>query len=100
MLQPSPSSCRDSAALVSESTPDPFDTQPDPLLPQDSPQDSENCQATNFPSREPTLANIMLAIQDCKASCTTQIASICMDFSLLKQDVHNLRDRTGAVRNV
>lgn len=38
----------------------------------------------------------MLAIQNCKASLSTQIASIHMDFSLLKQEVQNLRDRTGA----
>lgn len=38
----------------------------------------------------------MLAIQDCKAPLSTQIASILIDFSLFKQDVQNLKDRTGA----
>lgn len=37
-----------------------------------------------------------MAIQDCNASLTTHIASIRMDFSILKKDVQNLRDRTGA----
>lgn len=38
----------------------------------------------------------MLAIKDYKASLTVQMESIHIDFSLLKQDVQNLRERTGA----
>lgn len=38
----------------------------------------------------------MLAIKDCIASLTAQIETICIDFSLLKQDVQNLHDRMGA----
>lgn len=53
----------------------------------------ENGQATDTPQAEPTLADIMFPIQDCKASLTTQIESIRIDFYLLKQ---NLRYRTGA----
>lgn len=37
----------------------------------------------------------MLAIQDWKDSLSAQISSIRMDISLLKLNVHNLRDRTG-----
>lgn len=38
----------------------------------------------------------MLAIKDCKASLTAQMETIHIDFSLLKQDLQNLRERTGA----
>lgn len=37
----------------------------------------------------------MLAIKDCKASLTVQMESIHIDFSLLKQDIQNLWERTG-----
>lgn len=60
------------------------------------PTDSQQLPEQIPPPKEPILSNIMMAIQDCKASLSTQIASMHMDFSLLKQDVQNLRDRTGA----
>ena len=84
-----------SQALVSESAPAPHCAQPDPLQAQDSPIDSEDGSGPESPPAEHTLATIMHAIQDCKAPLTAQIASVHMDFSLLKQDVQNLRDRAG-----
>lgn len=48
------------------------------------------------PASEPTLAQIISAIQDCKATLTAQMETIHIDFSLLKQDVQHLRDSTGA----
>lgn len=73
-LQPSSSSLRHSAGLVSDSIPALFATQPGSLLP----QDGAGYQATDSPPDEPTLANIMLAIQDCKASLSTRHISACI----------------------
>lgn len=100
-LQTSSSADRSSASGVSASTPAIFHTQTDSQLSQESQpsqdpqQPAENDQEEIFPLNEPTLATVMLAIQDCKASLTNQIAFIRMDFSLLKQDIQNLRDRAG-----
>ena len=57
-----------SQALVSESAPAPHGAQPDPLQSQDSPIDSEDGSGPDSPPAEPTLASILHAIQDCKAS--------------------------------
>lgn len=50
-------------------------------------------------SAEPTLAQIMSVNQDSKSTLTAQMETIQIDFSLLKQDVQNLWDRTGATEN-
>lgn len=47
---------------------------------------------------EPTMAQ-MLVMQDCNASLTTQMKIIHIDFSLLKQDVQNLRESTGVAED-
>lgn len=96
LLQPLVSALhKQQAAMVSDIAPATRDTQPDPLQFQSLHMDSEDNCSPGSPSTEPTLASIMLAIQDCKASLTAQIASVCMDFFLLKQDVQNLGDRAG-----
>lgn len=69
----------------------------DPLSPQDvppSPEPDPHYSALHL--AEPTLAEIMCAIKDCKASLTTQMETIYIDLSLLKQDVQTLCERTGA----
>lgn len=80
---------------MTDSIPVVFSTQPDPLLPQDSPLSPEDSHASDSPQAEPTLTQIWLAIQDCKASLTTQMETIHIDFSLLDQDVQTLTERTG-----
>lgn len=85
---------RQTPCRVSASTAAVFHTQVDPLLSQESRQHDENSQDVDSSPNEPTLSTIMLAIQDCKDSLFNQIASIRMDFALLKQDVQNLCDKT------
>lgn len=87
VLQPSISSAQASSTWVSDSISAAFSTQPDPHSCQGSPPVLENGHYSNPPQKEPTLAYIMLTIQDYKASLTTQIETIHIDFSLLKQDV-------------
>lgn len=91
-LQPSPISAQLSTSGASDSLPAVFHTKADLLTSLDSPTCSEDCNSPGPPSSEPTLAETMLAIKDCKASLTVQMESIHIDFSLLKIDVQNLRE--------
>lgn len=42
---------------------------------------------------EPSLSQIMATIKSCHASLSTQIETIRVDFALLKDDVHKIRNR-------
>ena len=96
--QPASSAAQDSYQGVSGSVPALFRTQAETSSSPESPAYSEDPTSPSPPpAAEPTLAEIMMAIKDVKTSLTIQMESIHIDFSLLKQDVHNLRDRTGEV---
>ena len=61
----------------------------------DSDHENTDMDAADVGPTEPSLSQIMAAIQHSHASLTTQMDSIKTDLSFLKQDVHNLSHRVS-----